>query len=388
MRVSSSSRPAPSGRAPAAEPVRGRRRLREFVELPYTLHGRDPCFVPPLRGDCRRLLDRRRNPFFAYGDVELFTVRRGGRVAGRVAAVDNPRHNDVHGARDGFFGQFACADDPSVARELLDAAGRWLRGRGLRTMLGPVNFTTNEECGVLVDGFGTPPSVMMPYNPAYYPGLLESCGLAKAKDLWAWEGGHGAPGERLARIARHAERSHQLTVRSLDPGDFHADMMRVKHVFDRAWQGNWGFTPMTDAEFTAVAGRLRAVMEPGLVQLAEVAGEPVAVALALPDLNQALPAARGRLTRFGLPIGLVRLSLAARRIDRVRGVLFGVVPHLSGRGIETALFARGQEAVRAAGYDGGMEHGWTLEDNSAVNRYLESAGCTHSKTYRIYGRDL
>ncbi|MEV0612122.1 hypothetical protein AB0I81_02290 [Nonomuraea sp. NPDC050404] len=358
------------------------------MELPYRLHGRDPCFVPPLRGECRWLLDRRRNPFFAYGAAELFTVRRGGRVAGRVAAVHNPRHNETHGRSDGFFGQFACADDPSAARELLDAAAGWLRRRGLRTMLGPVNFTTNDECGVLVDGFGTPPSVMMPYNPAYYPALLESSGLGKAKDLWAWEVGGEEAGERLLRVARWAERRRQLTVRCLDPARFDADLAGVKHVFDRAWRGNWGFTPMTEAEFAAAAGRLRTIMNPKLVLIAEVAGEPVAVAFVLPDLNQALSAARGRLARFGVPVGLVRLSLAARRIDRVRGVLFGVVPELRGHGVEAVLFARAFEAITAGGYRGGIELGWTLEDNQDINRYLEQAGCTRAKTYRIYGRAL
>ncbi|MEV0998918.1 hypothetical protein [Nonomuraea sp. NPDC050202] len=381
MPVSSSS-PRP------AEPVRGRRGLAEFIELPYRLHGGDPHFVPPLRGDCRRLLDRRRNPFFRYGEVELFTVRRDGRVAGRVAAVHNPRHNRVHQARDGFFGQFACADDPAVARELLDAAARWLRGRGLETMLGPVNFTMNDECGVLVEGFDAPPSVLMPYNPAYYPALLESCGMAKAKDLWAWDGTGWVPPERLLSIARRAELRHRLTVRPLDPARLDGDLDRVKLVFDRAWQGNWGFTPMTDAEFAVAKQRLRKIMDPRLVQLAEVAGEPVAVALALPDFNQALVAARGRLSRFGLPIGRVRLSLAARRIDRVRGVLFGVVPDLRRHGVEAALLARSQEAVTAGGYRGGMEVGWTLEDNQAINSYLSLIGGTRTKAYRIYGREL
>ncbi|MGR6920373.1 hypothetical protein ACU635_39580 [[Actinomadura] parvosata] len=377
--------PSPPG---PAEPVRGRRGLTEFIELPYRLHGGDPHFVPPLRDDSRRLLDRRHNPFFRYGEAALFTVRRGKRVAGRIAAVHNPRHNAAHAARDGFFGQFACADDPAVARELLDAAARWLRGRGLTTMLGPVNFTTNDECGVLVDGFEAPPSVMMPYNPAYYPALLESCGMTKAKDLWAWDTAGQVPPERLLRIARRAEHRHRLTVRPLDPARFDADLDRVKLVFDRAWHGNWGFTPMTDAEFAAAKRRLRKVMDPGLVQLAEVDGEPVAVALVLPDFNQAVAAARGRLTRFGLPIGQVRLSMAARRIDRVRGVLFGVVPDLRRHGVEAALLARAHEAIVSGGYRGGMELGWTLEDNQAINRYLTVLGCTRAKAYRIYGREL
>ncbi|WP_345402427.1 hypothetical protein [Nonomuraea salmonea] len=186
-----------------ARPVRDRRGLRAFVELPYLLHGDDPHFVPPLRGECRWLLDRRRNPFFAYGDAELFTVTAGGRVAGRVAAVHNPRHNAAHGGRDGFFGQFACADDPAVAAALLGAAARWARERGLTSLAGPVNFTMNDECGLLVDGFGERPAVMMPYNPPYYRDLLEGCGLRKAKDLWAWRRGPPSP-RRAARPRRRA----------------------------------------------------------------------------------------------------------------------------------------------------------------------------------------
>jgi GNAT superfamily N-acetyltransferase len=246
----------------------------------------------------------------------------------------------------------------------------------------------NDECGVLVEGFDAPPSVLMPYNPAYYPALLESCGMAKAKDLWAWDGTGWVPPERLLSIARRAELRHRLTVRPLDPARLDGDLDRVKLVFDRAWQGNWGFTPMTDAEFAVAKQRLRKIMDPRLVQLAEVAGEPVAVALALPDFNQALVAARGRLSRFGLPIGRVRLSLAARRIDRVRGVLFGVVPDLRRHGVEAALLARSQEAVTAGGYRGGMEVGWTLEDNQAINSYLSLIGGTRTKAYRIYGREL
>ncbi|MEU7895584.1 hypothetical protein AB0B45_22355 [Nonomuraea sp. NPDC049152] len=371
-----------------AEPVRTRRRLGQFIEFPYRLHRGDPRFVPPLRGDCRRLLDRRRNPFFAYGEAGLFTVRRNGRVAGRIAAVHNPRHNQAHQARDGFFGQFECLDDHAVARALLDAATGWLRERGLDTMLGPVNFTTNDECGLLVDGFDAPPRVMMPYNPAYYPALLEGYGLTKAKDLWAWERGGHPLDDRLLRITERIRLRHRLTVRQLDMNDFDGETARIKRVYDSAWQHNWGFTPMTDAEFADLASRVREIVDPRLIHLAEVDGEPVGVVVVLPDINQALPAARGRLCRFGLPIGLARLALAARRIDRTRGILWGVVRRLQGCGIETLLFARAYEAIVAGGYHGGMELGWTLEDNQAVNRYLAAVDCVRSKTYRIYRYEL
>ena len=389
-------RPAPGrgGRAALTRPlrtrpVRTRPARRRFVELPYRLYRGDPAFVPPLRRDQRALIDRRRNPFLAYGEVELFTVASGRRVLGRIAAVHNPRHNEYHRAADGFFGLFECVDDPGAAGALFDAAADWLRGRGLTAMLGPVAFTMNDECGLLVDGFGTPPRVMMPYNHAYYPALFERCGLRKAKDLWTWERESVPFPAKVVRVAERVQRHEGLTVRPVDMRDLDADLARVKRVFDAAWRDNWGFVPMTDAEVAVMARRLRRILDPGLVQLVEAGGEPVAVGLVLPDVNQALPAARGRLTVCGLPVGLVRLALAARRIDRTRGALFGVVPEYRRRGVEALLFTRLWDAIAANGYTGGtMEMGWTLEDNRAIAASMRMVGGWHAKTYRIYRRDL
>ncbi|MFI7632956.1 hypothetical protein [Nonomuraea sp. NPDC049400] len=344
--------------------------------------------MPPLRSECRRLLDRGRNPFFAYGEAELFMARSDdGRVVGRIAAVDNPRHNDFHRARDGFFGQFECVDDPAVAQDLFEAAAAWLRRRGLNTMMGPVNFTTNDECGLLVDGFDAPPCVLMPYNPPHYPALLEAGGLTKAKDLLAFERDGRPYDDRIVRIADSVQWRHRLRVRSLDLRDFNAETARIKHIYDHAWQENWGFTPMTDKEFTALARRLRKIADPSLVHLAEVGDEPVGVILALPDLNQALPVAHGRLTRFGLPIGAARLARAARRIDRARCVLLGVVAEFRGRGIEAVLMRRLHEAGVTRSYRG-IELSWCLEDNHAILRTITAVGATHTKTYRIYQRSL
>jgi hypothetical protein len=376
-----------TGTAVTVEVARSRARIRRFVEFPYRLYRDDPDFVPPLRPDCRRLLSRRRNPFFEYGEAELFLARRDGRVAGRIAAVHNPRHNALYGVRDGFFGQFECVDDPAVAVALFRAAERWLRERGLTSIAGPVNFTTSDECGLLVDGFDAPPRVLMPYNPPYYPALLEHCGLRKAKDLWSWECGVEVD-PRVLRIAGRAGERYGITMRSLDLRRFDADLARIRYVCDASMGNNWGYVPITDAELAAQGRALRKIVDPALVQFAEIGGEPVGLGLALPDLNQALPAARGRLTRFGLPVGLVRLALAARRVDRVRGVLLGVLPEYQGRGIEALIYARGLTAMRTRGYRGPVELGWTLEDNDPVNRAHAAIGARRTKTYRIYRRDL
>lgn len=377
-----------TGTAVTVEAVRRRTQRRRFIEFPYRLYRDDPVYVPPLRRDCRRLLSRRRNPFFEYGEVGLFLAYRGGRVAGRIAAVRNPRHNAVHGVRDGFFGQFECEDDPDAAVALVRAAERWLRGRGLTSIVGPVNFTTNAECGLLVDGFGTPPRVQMPYNPPYYEALLRHGGLSKVKDLWAWERDISALDARLLRVAEHVQDRHEITVRSVDLSRFESELARIKYVYDTAWERNWGFVPMTDAEFTAQSREFRKICDPSLVLLAEAGGEPVGVVFALPDLNQALPAARGRLTTMGVPIGMVRLARAIRRIDQARGVLLGVVPEYRNRGIEALLYARIQQALRNGGYRGTIELGWTLEDNKPIIRSLTALGCRHTKTYRLFRRDL
>ncbi|HEX4815479.1 MAG TPA: hypothetical protein VFV66_22275, partial [Nonomuraea sp.] len=340
-------------------------------------------WVPPLRTEARQLVSPQHNPFFAYGSAQLFLARRGARVVGRIAAVHNPRHNSRFGAADGFFGQFECAEDPAAATALAAAAGHWLRARHLTSMIGPVNFTIHDECGILVDGFDSPPRVLMPYNPPYYGPLLEAAGLRKAKDLWAWRRRTHPFCERVDRLVSRLERRGGLRVRPLDPADFDNEVARVRDVYNTAFDGLWGFVPMTEAEFGALARRLRPVLDPRLVLLAEAEGRPVGVAVSLPDLNQALPAAGGRLT----PLALLRLRRAARAIDGMRSLVVGVLPDHRRSGVELLLYAAARRAAVAGGYRE-IELGWTLEDNAAVNSSLTAVGCVRAKTYRLYRAGL
>ncbi|MCP2261479.1 hypothetical protein LX15_005205 [Streptoalloteichus tenebrarius] len=374
--------------AVVVEPVRGRRDLTAFVRFPYRLHRDDVDWVPPWERERRAFLDRRRNPFFDYGDVELYLARRGGEVVGRVAAVDNPRHNDFHGTRHGFFGLFDCVDDVEVAGALFAAAAGWLRRRGLDAVLGPTDFSTNRECGLLVDGFGSPPAILMPHNPPYYPALLEACGFAKAKDLWAWDldVARGLP-ERTARVADAVLRRAGVSVRPVDLGDFAGEVERVRELYNASWARNWGFVPMTDREFRCLAAELRRVVRPELALVAEVGGEPVGFGLSLPDMNQALRAVGGRLGRYGSPGAWLRLWRAARRVRRVRILALGVREGYRGRGVDVALTVGMVRAARRLGYTDG-EVSWTLEDNRAANRVAEYLGATRSRTYRIYQRPL
>jgi GNAT superfamily N-acetyltransferase len=354
-----------------------------FIKMPYDVYRGDPHWVPPLEGERRALSDRRNNPFFEFGEVELFLARRGGRVVGRVAAMHNPRHNALHTTRDGFFGLFECVDDAAVAQALFDEVTAWLAERGRDTIEGPVSFFAGGPCGVLAEGFDAPPAVLTPYNPSYYPELLESCGLFKARDLWAWEAGPEPP-ERIERIARSVQAREGLTVRTLDLGDLRAEIGRMKAVYRGGWAPNWGFAPMTDRELAYLFEGLRRVVRPEAVLLCEAHGEPVGFALGLPDVNQAVRRRGGPLGRWGRP---VRRPRATRVVNRWRAVAFGVRDGFRGRGLEALLLAELWRSAHRLGC-AGWEASWTLQDNHAMNRVMEVVGATRAKTYRIYRRPL
>ncbi len=369
-------------------PVRGPAEKMEFIRFAYGIYRDDPSWVPPLEMERKDFLDPKKNPFFEYGELELFLARRGTQVVGRIAAIRNPRHMEIHGTREGFFGLFECVNDAGIARVLLDTAAAWLRGRGMDAMLGPANLSSNQDWGLLVDGFGTPPAIMMPHNPPYYQALLETCGLTKAKDLYAFELSSSAePPEKVVRIAEKMRQREGITVRPVNLKDFKGEVERIRDIYNSAWEKNWGFVPFTDAEFDHLAKEMKTIVRPELALMAEVKGEPVAFSLTLPDANQALKAAGGRLTQYGLPIGLAKLVLASRRINRLRLVILGIKEGYRRRGLDAILYLDTLRTAKRLGYVGG-EISWTLEDNHLVNRAIESMGAQRSKTYRVYQRPL
>ncbi|MFJ8691694.1 GNAT family N-acetyltransferase [Streptomyces roseolilacinus] len=357
---------------------------RRFLELPYRLHRHEPHWVPPLRGEQRWLVRREANPFFDHGEVRLLVACRGRRVVGRVAAVDDPRRRDAAGAREGSFGLFACAPDAEAARALFDAAGGWLRARGAESVTGPADFTTNDPCGLLVDGFDRPPAVGMPYHPPYYAELFAACGLAKAKDLLAWETATTLhEQERIRRVAEFAGRRGDVTVRPLDLRDFPAECDRIRSLYNSAWERNWGFVPLTDREFDAQARRLRPLLVPDLALIAEVRGEPAAFSLALPDVAPALAAARGRMHTCGVPTGLFRFLRARGRLDAIRVMAQGVRAEHRFLGLGLLLSVRTSQAAARLGYRT-AEISWVLEDNEAATLTLRRLGARPGKRYRLY----
>lgn len=371
-------------------PVQGRADLQRFIAYPYQLYARDPNWVPPLRSDVAKLLDREKNPFFEHGEAEYFLAERSGQVAGRIAAITNRLHNEVHEDKVGFFGFFECGYDHEAANALFDAAATWIRARGMDTLRGPASFSTNDECGLLVDGFDTPPTLMMPHNAPYYTRLFDAAKFKKAKDLLVYRGGYESSyipvPERLARGTELIQKRQGITIRPLNMADFDAEVARIKKVYNAAWEKNWGFVPMTEHEIDHLAEQFKPVVVPDLVMFAEKDGEVAGFGLVMPDLNQVFRRHRsGRLT----PALLADLlfSMKMKRITRCRIMLLGILPEWRGKGIDAMLYHYIWTTSAKHGITWG-EAGWILEDNPAMNAGLEKMEFTVYKTYRMYDRPV
>lgn len=374
----------------SVQQVRTTRQRDQFIALQPRLYAGDPFFVPPIAAERRDFLDARKNPFLSHTELSLFLATRDGEIVGRAAAINDPQYNQFHNTETGFFGMFESIDDPSVAGALLDAASTWVDAKGMKQLLGPVNFSFNHDCGVLLNCYDQPPTMMMAYNPPYYPRLLEANGMVKAKDLWSFELSTAvAPTEKVVRIAEKLRARDSVRIRPIRLDRLSEEVSRIKAVYNAMLEKNWGFVPMSDDEFDFIAARLRLLVQirPELFLIAEIRGEPVAFSLTVPDSNIAIKAAQGRLTRFGLPLGLARMLWAARSIDRLRVLLFGIKPGYRRRGLDALLYLETLHAARRLGYQI-AEIGWISEDDHLLNRAIESMGARRYKTYRLYERPV
>ena len=363
-------------------PVRTAADLNTFIAVPYRLYRGDPHWVPPLRRDIRALLSRHTNPFFEHAQAEYFLAERGS-VVGRIAAIHNRAHNQFHEDSVGFFGFFECVDDQEVANALFAAAADWLKPRGLTAMRGPASFSTNDECGLLVEGFDTPPTLLNPHNPPYYVRLVERAGFVKARDMFQYQSTNSTMPERLIRAAQLMTERKNIRLRRLDMKHFDDEVGRIKRVYNAAWEKNWGFVPLTDAEIDHLAKQLKPVIVPDLVVFAERDGDVIGFGVALPDLNVALKKnPSGRL----FP-GIVKILWAARKISRVRILLLGLLKEYRMTGADALMYHWIWEKGTALGYHWG-EAGWILEDNAAMINAAERLGFRQYKTLRLYDRPL
>jgi hypothetical protein len=318
--------------------------------------------------------------------VQPFIAVRGNETVGRVAAIHNRNHVKYHQEPVGFFGFFECVDEQKVANALLAAASDWLRNRGLEVIRGPASFSTNEMAALLVEGFDRPPAIMMPYNPDYYEDLIQNAGFRSAMDMVAYYLDNNHPPEYLLKLEERLAKRAGVSLRTLRKEDFSAELDRVLYVYNKAWEKNWGFVPMTDAEIRFMAHELKvAVMrDPEQVIFVENSdGEPVGFALWLKDYNQALIEARGRL----FPFGLLKVLRRSKSIDMCRVLTLGLIEEYRHKGLDNLLYLRIFREGAAKGMTAG-EFGWILEHNWAMRKPLEKLGSRVYKRYRMYDRDL
>jgi GNAT superfamily N-acetyltransferase len=367
-------------------PVTSRRELKSFIKLPFRLYRGVGQWVPPLVSERRRHLDRRRNPFFEHAEAEYFLAYRDGRPVGRISAhVD--RHMNAHQRNAwGLFGFFECEQDEDLAHALLARAERWLADQGRDRMVGPMDFTTNHECGLLVEGHELPPQILENWHHPYYARLLESYGLGKAMDLLKWELYMSERSKVLPAIfglAERAETEHGITLRHMRRSDFRVELRRFAEVYHSAWKPNWGFVPLTDAELDHHARELKPILDEDWAMVCEKDGETVAAALTIEDWNQVLKRLNGRL----VPLGLLKALWHRRRIDSFRVFALGVKPEYQHTGVAARLYAEHWKVAIAKGYERG-EMGWILETNTAMNRGMEAMGGQVVKRHRVYEKSI
>jgi hypothetical protein len=366
-----------------------KKELRRFFDVADRVYAGDPNWVPPLRDDVA-LVFSDKNPFWEHAEIQLFVARRDGKDVGRIAAILDRGHNEFHGEKTAFFGFFESENDAATAGALFDAAGAWGKARLMTTLRGPTNPSLNDEAGLLVSGFGSPPVLMMTYNPRYYVALYENAGFLKAKDLLAyWFPLEEKPLARLLRVAdRLRKRESDIVVRTVGKGDLEKELPKIREVYNDAWEKNWGFVPMSPAEMDFMAKRLKPLVVEELLWLAEAKKpdgtlEPVAFMLMLPDYNVAMAKAGGSL----LPFGWLKFLLALKKIKTVRVVTLGLKKPYRMRGIQSIMMADSLKYLLKKGYTG-AEVSWLLEDNELVIGSVRLWGGELYKTYRIYDRDL
>lgn len=355
----------------------------EFIKFPWRIHKNDKNWVPPLISERKDFFNKDKNPFFKHAEVVFYLAKMNEKIVGRIAGIVNHNHIEFQKERAGFFGFFECVEDYEVAKVLLDTVRNWLESKGMEIMRGPANFSSNEEWGMLLDGFDSPPVFMMTYNPKYYLDFMERYGMRKAKDLYAYFIDKSSPPpQRVVKMAENIKQKAGINIHSVNMKDLKNEVEKIKTVYNSAWSQNWGFVPMTDEEFDHMVVGLKKIVDPHLVFIVEVDGKPAGFSLAVPDINQVLHRINGRLFPFGL-FGLLWHSKIKNKIDGVRIITMGVTPEFQKKGIDTVFYVETFNVGVQRGYTW-AEMSWVLEDNVKMNRILNLLGAKLYKKYRIY----
>ena len=366
----------------------GKKELKAFLDVVDYVYKDDPSFVRPLDFDLKDRLSTK-NPFFQHAEGAIFVAHRNGKPVGRATAQIDREHLARYRDDVGFFGFFDTVEDEEVAKALLDACAKWLKDRGMKTMRGPFSLNINEEIGTLIDGFDTPPMILMPHARPYQGGLIEKAGLAKVKDVYAWKYVPGDVPKRAQKASEEVAGHPEITTRMLDPKNLERDVRIVMDIFNDAWSDNWGFVPLTEAELAKMAADMKLILIPELTVLVSIDGEPSAVAIALPNINAMVRDFHGKLTPITIAKLLWRLKVEGP--DQARLIILGIrkkYRHVRKyAGLSTFMYTKMNEAGLKLGIRFG-ELSWTLEDNAPVNVGIKFMGGKVYKTYRVYERPL
>lgn len=370
------------------EKLQGKSDTKKFIKCQRQFYINEPNFVMPLMLDQMDALDTDKNPFYQHSKIQLFLAKNGNKIVGRIAAITNDMHNKLHNDMVGFFGFFECIDNVDVAKALFDAAGEWLKAKGMTHMRGPANPSLNDTCGTLVEGFDSPPLVLMPYNPKYYDNLIKEAGVPKVMDLYAydlWVDNYLTP--KMERMQGIIRKRYEITTRNVEfknKEQFRKDVDTLKELYNAAWEPNWGFVKMTDDEFEHLAKSLKMIAEPSLTFMIESKGKTVGFALGILDINQVLINNPSGAT---IP-GVWQLLTKRKKIDSFRIIVLGVLPEYQKTGIDAVMYYEYGLRCKALG----MEHAeasWILETNTMMNRALtQTLNGEHYKTYRMYEKEL
>jgi len=355
--------------------------LKKFLAFAFDIYKNDKYWVPPLYFDKLKLLNKKINPLFKNADMDLFMAKRNDKYVGRIAAIKNETHNKIHNENIGFFGFFECINDQDVANKLFETAKDWIAKKGCTSMRGPANPTSNDEYGLLIEGFNDTPRLMMTYNPEYYINLIENYGFVKAKDLFAYKISNEKlnQSEKLVRIAELAKKRSKLTLRQIDMKNFKSELEKVKFVYNKAWAPNWGFVPMTDEEIDNLAKDLKPLVEPSLVLFGEIEGQTVGFALVMLDYNEIMRSFGGKL----LPFNFLKLFTQKKKITWARVLTLGLIPEFQKKGLDAVFYYEIMKRAEKINILKG-EASWILEDNDMMNRGALAMNGELYKKYRIY----
>lgn len=368
--------------------VNNTERLRDFIRLPHQIYAKDRNWVAPLNFERQEFFNPKKNPFFKVGEMQLFLALRDGKEAGRISAQIHQGHLNQYKDSAGFFGFFESVEDPLVAVRLVEAAQGWLKEKGMKIMRGPFNFTMNDEVGILIDGFDTPPSILMNHNLPYYASLMEVAGLKKAKDLYAYHYPIGNISEAAVQLAEATLQYPGLKLRTLNMKKYDEEIRVMIRIFNEAWAENWGFIPMTTAEIDHMAKQLKPIIDPQMAFFAFVGNDPAAMSISLPNVNAAIQDLHGRLFPFGWAKLLWRIK---KGLPSLRKCLMGIRKPYRGSKVGALSVLMNVEAHRRAlkrGCYKTAELSWTLEDNERINKGIEFMGGRRYKTYRVYEKRL